>query len=148
MVGAEPDEVVSRPKEGVFIAKGEYLGGQLQLEVKQLRIDWHLRAIPIKEEPQKGYLPIVGDLEVLKGFAELMRQWLVDAPRLIRMAFGAIFLEPAADRVFGYRRLDGLLSQHGAGVVGIPTEAWQGPPKLLNLAGVELEVWIIPIGLC
>lgn len=112
VVGEQPDKRESRPRTLDQIEEGPYRNGKLTLSVSALRIDWVYE--PIVPEPPSGAteIPTLGSFpRTIKVFRESMSKWfqLGTMPSLVRLAFGAILLQPVEDHVEGYELLSRYL---------------------------------------
>jgi hypothetical protein len=107
LLGTEPEVRNLRPARGELIEKGPFDKGTLTLQVFPLRIDWNLTVIPEAhlddpDMPHLGSLPETGE-----KFIKLMSDWLsnASAPRLQRLAFGAVLNQAVGSREEGYHLL-------------------------------------------
>ncbi len=101
-VGFPPETVVSRPKSGQYQAHGDFEGRRLMLQIQPGRIDWSLSAV-IKTTEEEFNLPLLGPFtEVLTSFSRVVAPWLVKAPALARLAFGATLMQPVENVRAGY----------------------------------------------
>lgn len=104
LVPEPPETSIIRPQ---YQDEGPFERGRLMLTAQSGRIDWIYG--PDIRRLEEG-LPIVGPVdEVLEGFSNLMHRWLEMSPPLMRLAFGAILLQPAEDRRHGYGALSSYL---------------------------------------
>ena len=107
-----PEQVLSRPEEGVHVAQGPFGGSekQLQCTVRPERVDWVLRPAPPPPNRPTMALINVGSLQgVLQPFEELGARWLESSPVITRLAFGAILVAEASDLRDANRKLAGFL---------------------------------------
>jgi hypothetical protein len=105
----EPSEVISKPKEGLHVASGEFLGATLHVQAQADRVDFNLLA-PKRETPlEPGEFPVAGEFGLIGEFAAIATKWLSSGPTLTRVAFGAILMEPVDSKEAGYHRMDELL---------------------------------------
>lgn len=91
----QPDQVSSRPNEGIHVAEGSFGGSekQLQCTIRPERVDWVLRATPPVPSRAAEGLPTIGALvATLPSFQDLGTRWLERSSATIRLAFGAILL--------------------------------------------------------
>jgi hypothetical protein len=105
VLGAEPEQHTIQPKTKEHIYLGDYGKGILTLNVHPVRIEWQL-GTPELAESVLTEVPTIGLLEdVVGSFESLMKKWLASptCPSLNRIAFGALFLYPVANRAAGYR---------------------------------------------
>jgi hypothetical protein len=105
----EPSEVITKPKEGLHVASGEFLGATFHVQAQADRVDFNLLA-PKRETPlEPGEFPVAGEFGLIGEFAAIAKKWFSTAPTLTRVAFGAILMEPAESKEAGYLRMDELL---------------------------------------
>jgi len=103
LVGHTPESVTSRPKTAQREEVGEVEGRQLTLKVEPERIDWVLTPAPTAPEDTASTLPVAGPFpEVTKLLYQIMASWMPHCPKVTRLAFGAVLLQPVADRRTGY----------------------------------------------
>lgn len=106
LVGESPASLESQPRLGIQQESGPYNAGVLTLVQQPQRVDCVFSALEQKEN-SFGY---IGPLrETLQSFTEISLRALAKSPRLIRLAFGAVLLQPAESRTAGYRQLAPLL---------------------------------------
>src|ERR1700674_1001067 len=110
VAGGEPEDVVSKPRTGIYRAEGSFGNGQLVLNIDATRIDW-LYAIRQSQEPGDDNLfPALGDYrEQHDLFSGAIVPWLAACPPSIRVAYGTNLLEMVEDKSRGYRRLSEFL---------------------------------------
>jgi hypothetical protein len=107
LIGQEPETRVVRPAAGEWKEEGPFAGGRLELSVNPAGvIQWTLSPNPLKELPTE-FATVGRFVDACDVFTALVRRWYAVAPRLDRIAFGAVVLHPVTDRVEAYR----LLSQ-------------------------------------
>jgi hypothetical protein len=112
LVGQPPEAHVARPRLSGFQDQGSFAGGSLVLSTQPIRIDWYLAPPAPPEEVQGPDVPSVGSLlESVPLFSEAMNRWLPLAPRIERLAFGAVAVMPVDTREEGYIRLSALLHE-------------------------------------
>ena len=90
-----PEQVSSRPNEGLHIAEGPFGGSekQLQCTIRPERVDWVLRPAPRPPNQSPEGLTTIGGLEeVLPSFRDLGVRWLERSPAVVRLAFGAVLV--------------------------------------------------------
>jgi len=107
LVGDDPETRVAHPKKGELLEQGEYEGNQLTLKVTRSRIDWFLSTKEVLTN-----LPTIGVFdEKCDEFVTLVSRWLEldTGPSLTRLAFGAVLLHPAKNRVEGYTKIQPYL---------------------------------------
>ena len=91
----QPDQVSSRPNEGIQVAQGRFgtSDRQLQCAIRPDRVDWVLRAAPpAPNTPPEGLLTIDTFAGVLPSFRDLGAEWLERSPAVTRLAFGAVLM--------------------------------------------------------
>lgn len=109
VVGAPPEQINQRPKEGMVNAEGSFEGARLVLAREPKRTDWvwiveASVAAPVKE------FPGIGEFEtVSKTFQTLVKTWLKRDVPLNRIAWGGVLVLPVANREDGYRTLSTFL---------------------------------------
>ena len=109
-IGNEPDETVTRPRQGETLLTGEHEGRQLLLTVRPQRVDWGLQQI-VGPELSLGTGAIPGSqtmahlLPALESLKSVAAGWLGSSPDVIRLAFGAILLKKVPDIKSAYRIL-------------------------------------------
>ncbi len=111
LTGDSPETETNQPKRGIWVQEGSYASGHLILRVHPVRIDWVFAAEKVEPE-ELGDVPQIGPFsEVSKMFTQLLSRWLESdaCPPVRRLAFGAILVDPAEDRVDGYRKMNGYL---------------------------------------
>lgn len=110
LVGEPPESRILHPKSGELREEGPIETGVLTLNIQPLRIDWHLTKAQQTGLPEED-LPTIGEFpKISEIFVKLMRTWLKkDAPKLGRVAFGAVLLLPVQTRQTGYERLSAYL---------------------------------------
>lgn len=115
LLDTPPDEVTSRPKEGLYLESGTVEERKLSLQIQPERIDWTLTPLdPTGAAPITG-LPSLGSFPVtLASFMDLMLRWLPVCPPANRLAFGCVLFQPAENRQAGYLQtaqyLDGIVT--------------------------------------
>lgn len=107
LLGTEPEVQNIRPARGELIEKGPFDKGTLTLQVFPIRIDWILTVNPEAhlDDPAMPHLGAFS--EIGEKFIKLMSDWLsnASAPRLQRLAFGAIINQEVRSREEGYHLL-------------------------------------------
>lgn len=111
LIGKPPESRTVRPQKGEQNDEGPFEQGVLALNVNPARIDWLFMP---KVDPEKfeGMMPTIGSFpDAVDLFLKLMQRWLTPpmCPPIQRLAFGAILLQPTANRASGYALLDGFL---------------------------------------
>ena len=97
IVGATPESVDSRPREGLSQHVGELDDWQLVLIARNDRADWILRAPPEPPVPPSE-LPALGDASAaFESFRRVVGAWLKQSPHVDRLAFGAVLFSEVPD---------------------------------------------------
>lgn len=110
IIGQPPQDISTRPREGKAHAEGVWRNAILSLEIEPLRVDWRIQISPASQEEHEG-LPVIGRFEdLVQEFYKLTSDWLSSVGPVQRIAFGAQLLEPANDKVEGYKKLAGYLT--------------------------------------
>lgn len=110
VAGGEPDNVVSKPRTGIYRADGPFGSGQLVLSIDPTRIDWLYAVRQSEESGGEDLFPALGEYrEQHKLFSRAVLPWLVACPPLTRVAYGTVLLELVNDKSAGYRRLGEFL---------------------------------------
>jgi hypothetical protein len=109
IIGRDPDIDENRVRESTRRQSGPLGDRQLETVVTPARAD-----VVMTVAVQEGFpVPYFGPAEAeIRGFATLVSPWLdriAHVGNIIREAFGAVLVLPAADRVASYRELDHLL---------------------------------------
>jgi hypothetical protein len=106
VLASEPPETRTlKPRDGSLIEEGTLQQGKLRLIVQPFKIDWHyLVAQP--EKVDEG-IPSLGSFQNALGiFLPMMKQWVAEmSPKLARLGFGAVLLQPVSDQKAGYEIL-------------------------------------------
>ena len=117
LFGRSPDSSTVRPTKGERLEEGPFEQGALRLSIQPFRIDWYFLKGEDHQEQQEGVkqemtFPTIGAFpEAADKFLKLMLSWLAPSvcPRLHRLAFGAILLQPVESHEAGYRRISDYL---------------------------------------
>ena len=106
----KPEQVVTRPREGIVQQSGAFEGRQLVFIGRPDRIDWNLLGVVgLPGEPMQGF-PTLGPLsDALGSFRKVAEKWLIVSPELTRLAFGAVLSRRVADLASAYQELSRLL---------------------------------------
>lgn len=110
IAGAQPETRTEKPSLGQLVDVGAFEDSTLTLSVQAGRIDWFLG--PSQSTIQDGAVAIksVGSFPgVLDVFSRPMLKWLSKCPPVLRLAYGAVLLEPVENKELGYERLGGSL---------------------------------------
>ena len=108
----QPDQVSSRPNEGIQVAQGRFGGSERQLHcaIRPDRVDWVLRAAPLAQNrAPEGLLTIDILAGVLPSFRDLGTRWLERSSEITRLAFGAVLLFEVSNSNEANERLIALL---------------------------------------
>jgi len=111
VAGDSPDtETVQRKLSHVRV-EGKFGPGRLVLDIIGNKIDWVLAP---SEDPslwkEETLPPNVGLFaETRDDFVKTISRWLVSTPPVVRLAFGARLMMPAADKEEAYRQLSSYL---------------------------------------
>jgi hypothetical protein len=109
LVGAPPELRSAQPRQNVVQESGPYLSGTLTLNVSPLRIDWILTPTVDQELPPET-LPSVGEFpKLIDAYGNALSKWLASAPRMKRIAFGAVILQEVNSHEEGYLLIDRYL---------------------------------------
>ena len=106
----KPEQLTSRPREGLTVAEGPYGGNTLQCIYRADRVDWNLQPVtPPPNIPIEGFMSMGLFPGVLPSFLDVARKWLEESPPVTRLAFGSLLLIETEDLPDAYRRLGALL---------------------------------------
>lgn len=108
VAGAVPENRNSKPARGELIEAGFFGGNVLTLSVQPGRIDWFLspNIFPQGDDRSDVGIKSVGEFESTgKMFLTTIMKWLDDCPAIVRLAYGAVALEPVDNRMAGYVRI-------------------------------------------
>ena len=109
-VGDVPEEVVTRPMEGVTRQTGELDGRQLHVSVQPGRVDWILRPLPTTLDQLVQRPPTLGPWSSqMESFDRVVGDWLRIGPAVSRLAFGTTLTLGVPDAKSGYEELSRLL---------------------------------------
>jgi hypothetical protein len=100
-----------RPRQGESQEEGAFATGKLILGIGPTRIDWLLTGASEQKSNGEDTLKMGAFPDVLRSFQELIERWftLDTCPSLIRLAFGAVLLQPGASPQDAYHRLGDYL---------------------------------------
>src|SRR5215469_4073100 len=105
VTGANPESKTAKPARGELVETGIFQSNVLTLSVQPGRIDWILSP-NLSSENESGEIKSVGSFEdVGKTFSTAMSSWLNYCPPIVRLAYGAVMLEPVENRKAGYIRI-------------------------------------------
>lgn len=108
VVGAAPEFRSAQPRQNIVQESGAFLNGTLTLNVSPLRIDWILTPSADQEPPEK--LPSAGEFpKAVEAYGHVLSKWLASAPRMKRVAFGAVLLQEVGSHEEGYLLIDKYL---------------------------------------
>ena len=123
----EPEQVVTRPREGIIQQSGIIDGHQLVLIGMPNRVDWIAQGIvtpadePLPAPPNLGLLP-----DALPPFLRVAGKWLDVSPGVIRLAFGAVLVNRVTDLASAYQELSRFLP-------GVTTDITDSPDFLYQI---------------
>jgi hypothetical protein len=106
LAGKPPDDFVSTRRKEAREDKGTFQGAMLSLNVAIPHLIWEARPPAVVDE--SGNFPTFEEQyrERLDWFAKLLNRWLkASCPALLRLAFSAKLLRPAANATEAYRAL-------------------------------------------
>jgi hypothetical protein len=110
LTGSQPETRVSRPASGEFQDIGPFENRRLVLSLVPGRVDWILTLPAPTPDDNPNEVKSIGLFPgILDVFLPPMQRWLPESPAIVRLAFGAILLEPVPGRQSGYRRLSEYL---------------------------------------
>ena len=106
----KPEQLTSRPREGLTVAEGPYGGNRLQCIYRPDRVDWNLRPVtPPPNVPIEGFMSMGPFQGILPAFLDVVRKWLGESPPVTRLAFGSLLLIETGNMPDANRRLSALL---------------------------------------
>lgn len=164
MAGLPPETQVSQPRIGGLKEEGAWEQGRLCLEMQPNRIDWHFLPVVTDDAGEKG-VPVIGPFpDAVLKFIDMGRRWLAapTTPKIQRLAFGAVLLQPVPDRKSGYMKMANYLKgsvtvdvDHSSDLtysINRPRPSGAGVPKLdvNRLSKWSVMIWsrllhIIPL---
>lgn len=107
VTNVQPEQRTSKPARGEFQDSGLLGTANLSLSVLPGRVDWLLFPGPF--EPTVDLVAVINSVGLFPDqfgdFIALMGRWLRNAPRILRLAFGAVVLDPVDSKEAGYRKL-------------------------------------------
>ena len=107
----KPEQVSSRPREGLTQAEGTYDNKALLVVCRPDRIDLNIRPVPPPPNvPVTGFVTMGPLLDLLPPFLGVSKNWLRAGPASTRIAFGSVLLLEVADLVSGNRMMEELIS--------------------------------------
>jgi hypothetical protein len=110
ITGSEAETKTIKTTRGEIAEAGTFEDNLLSLSVQPGRVDWFLTPHQSKIENSEIHIKSVGRFpNVLDGFIRGMEQWLSISPAVVRLAYGAVLLEPVDTKEVGYRRLSEYL---------------------------------------
>lgn len=113
VVGSDPDSRTVQKPLAMQTDKGPFGKSTLHLGVSPLRIDWVL-AHQQPDQAQGFPMPLVGPFPAAsQAFCGLMNKWfgLSNCPTAVRLAYGAVLLQPVETRIAGYQLCEKYLSR-------------------------------------
>ena len=107
LVGEPPEMRMTRPRQGGSQEAGIVAPGKLILHIEPTRIEWLLTAPDEEKLNEEGALTVGTFPDVLQVFQGLIERWfaLETCPAMIRLAFGAVLLQPVTNLQDAYQRL-------------------------------------------
>lgn len=108
VVGEPPEKTTEQSRAAERVTEGLYKNGRLILDTHPNRIDWNYAVV---EDAEFEKILTLGSFpDVTDTFRELMNRWLKLENRtdLVRLAFGAVLLQPVESHNASYK----LLSQY------------------------------------
>ncbi len=105
IVGEPPEAKTEKVRESVRTLEGHLGNAKLILNSALDRVDWLLGVdIDVTQDFQET--PNIGlYTDVLQLFSSKVSPWLLSCPPITRLVWGAILVQPTADRINGYRTL-------------------------------------------
>jgi len=143
LMGVEPEQRTSKPGRGEFQDAGPMGDAMLSLSVQPGRADWFLtpgQFVPgtelVAEIRSVGVFP-----DKFGEFVGLMSRWLPSAPRVVRLAFGAVVFVPTESKESGYRMLSGYLPSVKIDPVGSEDLLYQinRPRNSVSITGLRMN---------
>lgn len=112
VVGDAPETSTSKLKIGQLLQESPHGDGRLILSIRPGKIDWMWRT-GLPEESVESIPTIGGFQECCVSFVELLQRWfeMPDIPRLQRIGFGGIIVQPVDDRLAAYKKLSEYLPE-------------------------------------
>ena len=105
VAGTDPENKTAKPSRGELVEAGIFQGNALTLSVQPGRIDWILGP-NVAIEDDLSVIKSMGSFERARTtFSAVMSNWLKYCPPIVRMAYGAVLLEPVENREKGYLRI-------------------------------------------
>ncbi|PYV67023.1 MAG: hypothetical protein DMG96_40570 [Acidobacteria bacterium] len=105
VAGTDPENRIAKPNRGEIVEAGIFQGNVLTLSVQPGRVDWILGP-NMSIEDDLGEIKSVGSFRSAETtFSATMSDWLKDCPSTVRLAYGAVLLEPVENREKGYLRV-------------------------------------------
>jgi hypothetical protein len=107
-----PEEISEKPGVQTTRLEGSFGSGRLVLSIDPVRIDWNLVPLSSPETLAADVFPTIGGgPDAIVAFLGAGAVWLSseDCPRLLRLAFGCVFIRTFEERVKAYEFLAGKL---------------------------------------
>ena len=109
LIGEEPQDQISRPRDGLVQESGPHEGGRLTVSSQPTRLDLLFTAGA--DDPTAASYPSAGPFpDAMAVFMAVADAWMGICPAVRRAAFGAVVVRPVPDLVEGNRRLSELVS--------------------------------------
>ena len=105
ILGEAPEEQTTKPRAGEFSERGNLENGVFELKINPSSVTWVHRFDEIQQESERESLgEFIGTCE---KFCKRMNRWfeLEEVPNLIRLAFGAVLVQPIENQQMGLERL-------------------------------------------
>ena len=101
-VGEEPEQELSRPRDGTFRAEGPFIEDRLLLHIDQSSVHWIYHKNPPEADTEPAELMIGEFPEAARPLKELVGSWLHSCPPLKRIAWGLQLTKLAKSRGHGF----------------------------------------------
>ncbi|MDA2926834.1 hypothetical protein MYX78_06310 [Acidobacteria bacterium AH-259-G07] len=139
VVGEPAETRTSRPRERLGLQEeGKLEDRYLVLTIQPDRIDWVLTPVVDRRETEE-FLTMGPFLVTVEAFLNLMLSWLRldDCPSLVRLAFGAVLLQPTNSLDRGYRKLLEYLPKVEIDLVGASNFFYQINRRRTSNSGID-----------
>lgn len=105
IVGHDPELRGSNSRLGSLEESGPFERGRLVMTVLPGRVDWTLDAQPSSDAIRFDY-PTLGAISAsIDSFRTIAERWLGSSPSILRIAVGAVLLQPSSDKPEAYQRI-------------------------------------------
>ena len=106
VVGGQPDEEITRAKEGVVQQTGTFGGKPISVVLRPERVDWMIQSSVVRPDVPPAGFPLLGPfVESLELLLRIAERWLEYSPPVHRLALGAVLLKPVLGHEEGYAEL-------------------------------------------